>query len=123
MQMIPKPQDGVELDPKGPDRIEHMRAQLRDRIEHMRAQLREICDEAPHLLDEPGLKPRRTSGRLTVPQLAEAIGQTEGSTRRLLAAGLIPGARRVNPRSPRSPWLIPAESPERYLAGFEGGPS
>jgi hypothetical protein len=55
---------------------------------------------------------------LTVRELADALGQSERSTRQLLNHGLIPGARRMDPLAGRSPWLIPADAPSRYLEQF-----
>ncbi len=55
---------------------------------------------------------------LTVRDLAEALGQSERTTRQLLNHGLIPGARRMDPRAGRSPWLIPLDAPEKYLEQF-----
>jgi hypothetical protein len=57
--------------------------------------------------------------RLTVEQLATEIGQTVGATRKLLTNELIPGARRIDPLAARSPWLIPADAPARFLAQFD----
>lgn len=57
-------------------------------------------------------------GLITVAQFAEQIGQTDGSARRLLNTGLVPGARRMNPAAKRSHWLIPATAPADYLALF-----
>lgn len=62
--------------------------------------------------------PSVPTGRITVAQFAEQIGQTEGSARRLLNTGLVPGARRLNPTSKRSHWMIPATAPADYLALF-----
>jgi hypothetical protein len=67
---------------------------------------------------------RRDEGRLdrvTVPELARQIGQSEGATRRLLRQELIPGAHRMDPLNPRSPFLIPADAGEQYLRLFEKG--
>lgn len=55
---------------------------------------------------------------ITVPQLATAIGQSDGATRNLLDKGLIPGARRKTPGKSNSPWLIPASAPGKYLSTF-----
>lgn len=68
------------------------------------------------LTDPIELQVRQPDPRyVTVDQLAAMIGQTVGSTRRLLRKGLIPGARRKDPTASRSPWLIPADAAERYL--------
>ena len=82
-----------------------------------RARLAQL-ERRPELADGP---PR--PDRITVSQLAGTLGQSEGATRKLLAADQIPGARRIDPRSHRSPWLIPRGAGERYLARFEGGAS
>lgn len=58
------------------------------------------------------------SGYLTVRELADALGQSERTTRQLLNHGLIPGARRMDPLAGRSPWLIPPDAPSRYLDQF-----
>ena len=55
---------------------------------------------------------------LTVAELATALGQSERTTRQLLNHGLIPGARRMDPRAGRSPWLIPTDAPAKYLEQF-----
>jgi hypothetical protein len=55
---------------------------------------------------------------LTVTELAGALGQSERTTRQLLNHGLIPGARRMDPRAGRSPWLIPIDAPAKYLEQF-----
>jgi hypothetical protein len=55
---------------------------------------------------------------LTVAELATALGQSERTTRQLLNHGLIPGARRMDPRAGRSPWLIPLDAPAKYLERF-----
>lgn len=55
---------------------------------------------------------------LTVRELADALGQSERTTRQLLKRGLIPGARRMDPLAGRSPWLIPPDAPSRYLQRF-----
>jgi len=60
----------------------------------------------------------RDAGRLTVDEFAARIGQTVGSTRRLLNKGLVPGARRMDPTAKKSHWIIPATAPEEYLALF-----
>ena len=58
------------------------------------------------------------SDYLSVPDLAEALGQSERTTRQLLNHGLIPGARRMDPLAARSPWLIPPDAPSKYLEQF-----
>jgi hypothetical protein len=58
------------------------------------------------------------SAYLSVPDLAEALGQSERTTRQLLNHGLIPGARRMDPLAARSPWLIPPDAPSKYLEQF-----
>jgi Helix-turn-helix domain len=58
------------------------------------------------------------SAYLTVHELADALGQSERTTRQLLNHGLIPGARRMDPLAGRSPWLIPPDAPSRYLDQF-----
>ena len=58
------------------------------------------------------------SAYLTVCELADALGQSERTTRQLLNHGLIPGARRMDPLAGRSPWLIPTDAPSRYLERF-----
>jgi Helix-turn-helix domain len=55
---------------------------------------------------------------LTVTELSAALGQSERTTRQLLNHGLIPGARRMDPRAGRSPWLIPLDASEKYLEQF-----
>jgi hypothetical protein len=55
---------------------------------------------------------------LTVRDLADALGQSERTTRQLLNHGLIPGARRMDPLAARSPWLIPNDAPSKYLEQF-----
>jgi hypothetical protein len=55
---------------------------------------------------------------LTVRELANALGQSERTTRQLLNHGLIPGARRMDPLAGRSPWLIPPDAPSKYLEQF-----
>jgi len=68
---------------------------------------------------EPAATPRRKEpGRLSVEEFAEQIGQTVGSTRRLLNKGLVPGARRMDPTAKKSHWIIPTTAPEDYLALF-----
>jgi hypothetical protein len=62
--------------------------------------------------------PTAPAGRITVAEFAARIGQTEGSARRLLNTGLVPGARRFNPASKKSHWIIPATAPDDYLALF-----
>ncbi len=57
---------------------------------------------------------------LTVAELAAALWQSERTTRQLLNHGLIPGARRMDPRAGRSPWLIPLDAPAKYLEQFYG---
>jgi hypothetical protein len=61
---------------------------------------------------------RETPGRLTVEEFAAQIGQTVGSTRRLLNKGLVPGARRMDPTAKKSHWIIPLTAPEEYLSLF-----
>src|SRR4051794_20510570 len=61
----------------------------------------------------PAADPRR---RVTVSELAEGIGQSPYTTRKLLERGAIPGARRTTPGVPNSPWLIPAGAHTAYLA-------
>jgi hypothetical protein len=58
------------------------------------------------------------SAYLTVGELADALGQSERTTRQLLNHGLIPGARRMDPLAGRSPWLIPPDAASRYLEQF-----
>jgi hypothetical protein len=55
---------------------------------------------------------------LSVRELADALGQSERTTRQLLNHSLIPGARRMDPLAGRSPWLIPPDAPSRYLDQF-----
>lgn len=55
---------------------------------------------------------------LTVAELATALGQSERTTRQLLNHGLVPGARRMDPSTGRSPWLIPIDAPSKYLQQF-----
>jgi hypothetical protein len=62
------------------------------------------------------LHPR--SAYLSVGELANALGQSERTTRQLLNHGLIPGARRMDPLAGRSPWLIPQDAPSKYLEQF-----
>jgi hypothetical protein len=69
---------------------------------------------APAPVVERGENP----GRLTVDEFAAQIGQTVGSTRRLLNKGLVPGARRMDPTAKKSHWIIPLTAPEDYLALF-----
>jgi hypothetical protein len=66
------------------------------------------------ILNSPGLP----TGRISVADFAAQIGQTEGSARRLLNTGLVPGARRHNPAAKKSHWIIPATAPADYLALF-----
>jgi hypothetical protein len=66
------------------------------------------------ILSSPGLP----TGRISVADFAAQIGQTEGSARRLLNTGLVPGARRHNPVAKKSHWIIPATAPADYLALF-----
>jgi hypothetical protein len=56
---------------------------------------------------------------ISVAELAQRLGQTDGATRRLLELGSIPGARRKTPGLPNSPWLIPANAATKFLATFE----
>ena len=58
------------------------------------------------------------SAYLTVRELADALGQSERTTRQLLNHGLIPGARRMDPLAGRSPWLIPPDASSRYIDQF-----
>jgi hypothetical protein len=51
---------------------------------------------------------------ITVPQLADGIRRTLGTTRNLLERGLIPGAERKTPGVKNSPWLIPASAIEAF---------
>ena len=62
--------------------------------------------------------PHARPAYLTVRDLADALGQSERTTRQLLNHGLIPGARRMDPRAGRSPWLIPLDAPAKYLEQF-----
>jgi hypothetical protein len=62
--------------------------------------------------------PKPHPDRLTVDEFAALIGQTVGSTRRLLNKGLVPGARRMDPTAKKSHWIIPRTAPEEYLALF-----
>lgn len=64
------------------------------------------------------LRPGQPPRYLSVSELAAALGQSERTTRQLLKHGLIPGARRMDPLASRSPWLIPADAPTRYLEQF-----
>jgi hypothetical protein len=60
----------------------------------------------------------RRAAYLTVAELADALAQSQRTTRRLLNHGLIPGARRMDPLASRSPWLIPPDAPAKYLERF-----
>jgi hypothetical protein len=53
---------------------------------------------------------------ISVSELAAEIHRTIGTTRKLLALGMIPGAERKTPGEKNSPWLIPSSSPARFLA-------
>jgi hypothetical protein len=78
---------------------------------------RPVADTVDEL--EPAATPSdRDPGRLTVDEFAAQIGQTVGSTRRLLNKGLVPGARRMDPTAKKSHWIIPTTAPEDYLALF-----
>lgn len=70
----------------------------------------------PPSLGTVTLHPR--SAYLSVGELANALGQSERTTRQLLNHGLIPGARRMDPLAARSPWLIPPDAPSKYLEQF-----
>jgi hypothetical protein len=70
----------------------------------------------PVLSARVAIHPR--SAYLSVRELADALAQSEGATRRLLKHGLIPGARRIDPLAARSPWLIPPDAPAKYLQRF-----
>lgn len=72
---------------------------------------------APAPAPEPSGPPAHPD-RLTVEEFATRIGQTVGSTRRLLNKGLVPGARRMDPTAKKSHWIIPTTAPEDYLALF-----
>jgi hypothetical protein len=58
---------------------------------------------------------------IKVNKLADELGQTTNATRRLLDRGLIPGARRITPGLANSPWLIPPNAAEEYLATHTKG--
>jgi hypothetical protein len=80
---------------------------------------RPVADVAAAAEDELAAQPkRRDADRLTVEEFAARIGQTVGSTRRLLNKGLVPGARRIDPTAKKSHWIIPTTAPEDYLALF-----
>ncbi len=64
------------------------------------------------------LIPAPRAAYLSVRELADALDQSERTTRQLLNHGLIPGARRMDPLAGRSPWLIPHDAPAKYLEQF-----
>lgn len=53
---------------------------------------------------------------LTVVQVAERLGCSTDKVYELLDAGRLPGARRLDPEKPKSPWRIPQAAVELYLA-------
>jgi hypothetical protein len=71
------------------------------------------------LLTAPDM-PARLSGRLTVAELAADLDIPVSTAYRWLERGLIPGAQKVDPHSPRSGWWIPADAPARFRAGERG---
>jgi hypothetical protein len=82
------------------------------RIERLKRRRAEILSRRSH---------HDANNYITVKQLADEIGQTDGATRRLLERGLIPGARRKTPGVKNSPWIIPASASETYLAQHSNG--
>jgi hypothetical protein len=80
-----------------------------------------VARNAPRAVDAKVGAPsngRTTPGYVGPSELADALGQTVGATRRLLDRGSIPGARRITPGLSNSPWLIPPNAAEEYLARF-----
>lgn len=66
------------------------------------------------MAEETALRPARP---LTVVQVAERLGCSADKVYELLEAGRLPGARRLDPARPKSPWRIPASAVESYLGG------
>lgn len=58
----------------------------------------------------------RPARMLTVTQVADRLGCSTDKVYELIEARLLPGARRLDPRKPKSPWRIPDSAPESYLA-------
>jgi excisionase family DNA binding protein len=58
----------------------------------------------------------RPSRPLTVGQVAERLGCSVDKVYELLDDEQLPGARRLDPRKPKSPWRIPPAAVELYLA-------
>jgi excisionase family DNA binding protein len=58
-------------------------------------------------------------GRITVVELARRLGVSRHAAYRLLEAGAIPGAFKVN-GTRRAHWFIPGDAPEKFLARSEG---
>jgi excisionase family DNA binding protein len=54
---------------------------------------------------------------LRVDQVAERLSCSVDKVYELLEAGRFPGAHRLDPRKPKSPWRIPPAALESYLAG------
>jgi hypothetical protein len=54
---------------------------------------------------------------LTLQQAAELTGYHRDTLRKLALAGEIPGAIRLNPRNPKTPWLIPASWVSKLIEG------
>jgi hypothetical protein len=83
------------------------------------------CDLGQHVRRVERLRQRRSrivgplnasspDELIRVAELAAGIRRTEGTTRRLLDASHIPGARRKTPGVKNSPWLIPASAVEAF---------
>lgn len=58
----------------------------------------------------------RPARPLTVLQVADRLGCSIDKVYELLDDELLPGARRLDPRKPKSPWRIPVAAVELYLA-------
>jgi hypothetical protein len=65
-------------------------------------------------------EPQQAYVTISVPELAANINQSEGTARKLLSQGLIPGARRKDPSKRNSHWVIPACAPRLYLQQYYG---
>jgi hypothetical protein len=68
--------------------------------------------------DDHLVHPQQAYAAISVADLAADIHQSEGTTRKLLSGGLIPGARRKDPTKRNSHWVIPACAPRLYLQQY-----
>ena len=49
---------------------------------------------------------------LTVEKTAERLGVTDRTIRNMIVRGSLPGAYRIDPRMPKSPWRVPVSAIE-----------